>query len=75
MFKCHKKYVISFLLYSLYGCHLWHINTQYTFNRIRVGYNDAYRILHSIPRFMSVNEGLVATASERKFFRECEGRY
>ena len=44
----------------LYGCHLWHNYTQYTFNRIRVGYNDAYRILHSIPRFMSANEGLVA---------------
>ena len=35
----------------LYGCHLRHNYTQYTFNRIRVGYNDAYRILH---------EGLVA---------------
>ena len=45
---------------SYYGCHLWHNYTQYTFNRIRVGYNDAYRILHSIPRFMSANEGLVA---------------
>ena len=43
-----------------YGCHLWHNYTQYTFNCIRVGYNDAYRILHSIPRFMSANEGLVA---------------
>ena len=36
------------------------ITRNYTFNRIRVGYNDAYRILHSIPRFMSANEGLVA---------------
>ena len=44
----------------LYGCHLWHNYTQYTFNRICVGYNNAYRILHSIPRFMSANEGLVA---------------
>ena len=48
------------LRYCLYGCHLWHNYTQYTFKRIRVGYNDAYRILHSIPRFMSANEGLVA---------------
>ena len=47
---------------SLYGCHLWRNYTQpqSTFNRIRIGYNDAYRILHSIPRFMSANEGLVA---------------
>ena len=43
----------------LYGYHLWHNCTQYTFNRIWVGYNDAYRILHSIPRFMSANESLV----------------
>ena len=60
MFKYHKKYAVSFLLYPLYGCHLWHNYTQYTFNRMRFGYNDAYRILHSIPRFMSANEGLVA---------------
>ena len=52
----------------LYGCHLWHNYTQYIFNCIRVGYNDAYRILHRIPRFMSANKGLVA--AENPTFQE-----
>ena len=43
----------------LYGGHLRHNYTQYTFNRIRVGCSHANRILHNIPRFVSVNEGLV----------------
>ena len=60
MFKYHKKTLFRSYCTPLYGCHLWHNYTQYTFNRIRVGYNDAYRILHSIPHLMSANEGLVA---------------
>ena len=44
----------------LYGCHLWHNYAQYTFNQMHVRYNDAYRILHNILRFMSTNLSLVA---------------
>ena len=60
MFKYLKKIRYFVLTVLPYGCHLWHNYAQYTFNRIRVGYNDAYRVLHGIPRFMSTKEGLVA---------------
>ena len=58
MFKYHKKYVVSLLLYyPIWLSFMAQLHAIY-FNRIRVGYNDAYRILGSISRFMSANKGL-----------------
>ena len=38
---------------NLYGCQLWCKFRSCTLNRLRIAYNDSYRILHSIPRYTS----------------------
>ena len=58
-FKYHKNTLFRSCCTSLNGCHLWRNYTQYTFNRMRISYNDAYRLLHNIPRFISANEDLI----------------
>ena len=39
-----------------YACHLWNNFRKSSYNRIKVAYNDAYRILHNLPRFVSARE-------------------
>ena len=36
-----------------YGSHLWCNYRKYKFSRLRVAYNDSYKILHHIPRCVS----------------------
>ena len=36
-----------------YGSHLWCNYRKYSFSRLRVVYNDSYRLLHYIPRCVS----------------------
>ena len=38
---------------NLYGCQLWCKFRSGTLNRLRIAYNDSYRILHNIPRYIS----------------------
>ena len=41
---------------SMYSCQLWCNYHQYSMNRIRVAYNNTYRILHNIARNVSVKD-------------------
>ena len=38
----------------MYACQLWNKYTQGSMKRLRAAYNNAYRIMHSIPRNVSV---------------------
>ena len=38
---------------SLYGSSLWHNYNSYAIRRLRVAYNDAFRIIHGLPRHTS----------------------
>ena len=57
--KC--SYVVKNMLFCsycmpFYACHLWNNFRKSSYNRIKVAYNDAYRILHNLPRFVSARE-------------------
>ena len=39
----------------LYAAHLWNKLKKSTFRRIKVAYNDAYRILFYLPRYTSAS--------------------
>ena len=46
--------VLSELLMPMYACQLWSKYTQTSMKRLRAAYNNAYRIMHYIPRNVSV---------------------
>ena len=46
-----KSYFTNF-----YGSHLWSNYLKSSFHRIRVAYNDCYRMLHNLPRYTSARE-------------------
>ena len=56
--KCSSKGVKNVIYRSycmpMYGCQLWCDFYSYNYYRIRVAYNNAYRILHNISRSSSV---------------------
>ena len=57
--KC--SYVVKNMLFCSYcmpfcACHLWNNFRKSSYNRIKVAYSDAYRILHNLPRFVSARE-------------------
>jgi len=39
----------------IYACHLWSKYTQTNMKRLRAAYNNAYRIMHYIPRNVSAH--------------------
>ena len=39
-----------------YASRLWKNFRKSSYNRIKVAYNDAYRIRHNLPRFVSARE-------------------
>jgi len=41
---------------SFYASQLWHNFTLIAINRLRVAYNDAFRILHGLSRYFSARE-------------------
>ena len=45
-----KSYCIS-----LYGSSLWHNYNSYSIRRLRVACNDAFRMIHGLPRHTSVS--------------------
>ena len=57
-FYLRSKHVNNVLYRSycmpMHGCQLWCDFYSYTYNRIRVAYNNAYRILYNISRSSSV---------------------
>ena len=40
---------------SLYGSSLWHNYNSYSIRRLRVAYNDAFRMIHGLPRHTSAS--------------------
>ena len=48
-----KNYLFKHFCMPFYGSHLWCNYRKYNFSRLRVAYNDSYRILHHIPRCVS----------------------
>ena len=43
-----------------YACHLWNNFRKSSYNRIKVAYNDTYRILHYLSRFVSARESQIS---------------
>ena len=43
----------------MYACQLWSSYYQYSLKRVRISYNNAHRILHGIPRWVSAREAQV----------------
>ena len=43
----------------MYACQLWSSYYQYSLKRVRITYNNAYKILHGIPRWVSAREAQV----------------
>ena len=39
----------------MYGCQLWNIAYRYNYNRLRVAFNDAFRLLLGVPRWTSAS--------------------
>ena len=48
-----KNYLFKHFCMPFYESHLWCNYRKYNFSRLRVAYNDSYRILHHIPRCVS----------------------
>ena len=46
---------------SIYGINLWCRYPSSSINRLRVAYNNAYRILFNLPRRIHINETMVNT--------------
>ena len=54
--KCFYVVKNMFCIYCMpfYACHFWNNFCKWSYNRLKVAYNDAYRIfLHNLPRFVS----------------------
>ena len=47
-----------------YGSHLWCNYCKYNFSQLHVAYNDSYRILHNIPRYVSASNHQVQSNIE-----------
>ena len=39
----------------MYGCQLWNIAYRYNYDRLRVAFNDTFRLLLDIPRWTSAS--------------------
>ena len=54
MHSCSKKHLFRAYCMPMYACHLWSKYTQTSMKRLRAAYNNAYRIMHYVPRNVSV---------------------
>ena len=54
-----KNYLLRTIMYSFYGSSIWSSYQQSTFHRLRVSYNNAYRILFNLRRRVSISLTLV----------------
>jgi len=52
--SCSKKHIFRAYCMPMYACQLWSKYTQTSMKRLRVAYNNAYRIMHYKPRNVSV---------------------
>ena len=51
-----QKYFVPFVLYKFLCENLWCDYRSDTFRKLRVAYNDSYRILHNLCRYVSARE-------------------
>ena len=51
-----KNILFRYYCLSMYGAHLWHNFLQSEMRTVKVAYSNPLRILHSIPRSVSVLE-------------------
>jgi len=51
---CSKKTLFRAYCMPMYACQLWSKHTQSSMKRLRAAYNNAYRIMHHIPRNVTV---------------------
>ena len=61
-FKCSvnaKNILFRYFCSSIYGINLWCRYPASSINRLRVAYNNAYRILFNLPRRIHINEIMV----------------
>ena len=61
-FKCSvnaKNILFRYFCSSIYGINLWCRYPASSINRLRVAYNNAYRILFNLPRRIHINETMV----------------
>ena len=61
-FKCStgvKNILFRYFCSSMYGCNLWCSYLSSSLNHIRVAYNNAFRILHNLPRKIHINAIMV----------------
>ena len=61
-FKCSvnvKNILLRYFCSSIYGINLWCRYPASSINRLRVAYNNAYRILFNLPRRIHTNETMV----------------
>ena len=54
-----KNALFRSFCYGMYACQLWSSYYQYSLKRVRITYNNAYRILQNIPRWVSAREAQV----------------
>ena len=54
-----KNVLFRSFCYGMNACQLWSLYYQYSLKRVRITYNNTYRILHGIPRWVSVREAQV----------------
>ena len=54
-----KNYLFRTFMYSFYGSSIWSSYRQSTFHRLRVSYNNAYRILFNLRHRVSISSTLV----------------
>ena len=62
-FKCSvnvKNILFRYFCSSIYGINLWCRYPASSINRLRVAYNNAYRILFNLPRRIHINETMVS---------------
>ena len=62
-YKCSttvKNVLFRSYCMSMYGCQLWSVFLCSSIKRLRVAYNNSFRILHGIPRYISARERQVS---------------
>ena len=50
-----KSMLFNAYFTPMYGCQLWNIAYNYNYDRLRVAFNDAFRLLLDVPRWTSAS--------------------
>jgi len=63
MISCSKNTLFRAYCMPMYACQLWSKYTQASMKSLRAAYNNAHRIMHYIPRNVSVRQHQLPNAS------------